>query len=85
MDTEKRLENLEQRGAHLEDRMGKDLDKTEYTTKSTMRALSRRALNVLQRAKCDTIDDVIAFGPENLRTVYNCGEKTYLEIKSAVM
>ena len=82
MDIENRLDNLEQRVTYLEEKMGKDLDKSRLVTKL---GLSRRALNVLQRAKCDTIDDIIAFGPENLRTVYNCGEKTYLEIKNVVM
>lgn len=81
METEKRLENIEKRLSNLEEWRGKMGEKVRLVTKL---GLSRRALNVLQRANCDTVEDVIAFGPENLRTVYNCGEKTYLEILKAI-
>lgn len=43
--------------------------------------LSRRALNVLGRIKCNTLSDLKRFGIENVRNVYGCGTNTYLELK----
>lgn len=82
MDIEKEINEIKGRLTNLEDWRANISDKSRLVSKL---GLSRRALNVLQRANCDTIDDIIAYGPEKLRTVYNCGEKTYLEIKKAIM
>lgn len=42
--------------------------------------LSRRALNVLARIDCETIDDALRFGLRNLRNVHGCGLGTAKEI-----
>ena len=81
MNTEKEITDLKKRVAAIEEWQAKQSEKPKLVSKL---GLSRRALNVLQRAKCDTIDDVIAYGPENLRSVYNCGETTYQEILTAI-
>lgn len=81
MNIEKELTDLKKRVSALEEWRTKQNEKPKLVSKL---GLSRRALNVLQRAGCDTIDDIIAYGPEKLRSVYNCGERTYLEIKEAI-
>ena len=78
---EKRIIDLESRVASLEDWKAQQSEKPKLVSKL---GLSRRALNVLQRAGCDTVDDVMTYGVEKLRSVYNCGETTYLEIRQAV-
>ena len=81
MNIEKEIRDLKKRVTALEEWQTKQNEKPKLVSKL---GLSRRALNVLQRAGCDTIEDVIAYGPENLRSVYNCGERTFLEIQAAI-